>query len=52
MLKGTKHFIADLSGISLDIAESIKNKFITFDKTISEIKGSFVIACDFYLMKT
>ncbi|MAW31506.1 MAG: hypothetical protein CMD15_06455 [Flavobacteriales bacterium] len=45
--KNVTNFIADLSGISLDVAESIKNKFITFDKTISEINGSFVIVCDF-----
>ncbi len=44
---GTKHFIADLSGISEDLATNIRNKFITFDKTISELKGSFVIVCDF-----
>tara|TARA_B100000927_G_scaffold281961_1_gene268090 strand:+ start:2803 stop:3102 length:300 start_codon:yes stop_codon:yes gene_type:complete len=45
--KNVKNFIADLSGISIDTAESIKNKFITFDKNISEINGSFVIVCDF-----
>ena len=46
-VKNVTNFIADLSAISLDIAESIKNKLITFDKTISEINGSFVIVCDF-----
>ena len=42
-----KHFIADLSGVSIDVAESITNKFITFDKSISAINGSFVIVCEF-----
>ena len=42
-----KHFIADLSGVSIDVAASITNKFITFDNSISEIKGSFVIVCEF-----
>lgn len=45
--KNITNFIADLSGISVDLAESIKNKFITFDKTISDVNGSFVIVCDF-----
>ena len=42
-----KNFIADLSGVSTDVAENIKNKFITFDKSISEMDGSFVIVCEF-----
>ncbi|MDC0249621.1 hypothetical protein OAK24_01960 [Flavobacteriales bacterium] len=42
-----KHFIADLSGVSIDVVESIKNKFLTFDKSISDINGSFVIVCEF-----
>ena len=42
-----KHFIADLSGIDVDVAERIRNKFITFDKSISAINGSFVIVCEF-----
>ena len=42
-----KHFIADLSGVSIDVAVSITNKLITFDNSISEIKGSFVIVCEF-----
>ena len=42
-----KNFIADLTGVSADVAESVKNKFITFDDSISEINGSFVIVCKF-----
>ena len=42
-----KNFIADLSGVSLVVADSIKDKFITFDDSISKMKGSFVIVCDF-----
>ena len=42
-----KHFIADLRGVSRDVAESITNKLITFDSSISNMKGSFVIVCDF-----
>lgn len=42
-----KNFIADLSGISVDVAENIKEKFVIFDKSISKMKGSFVIVCAF-----
>ena len=42
-----KHFIADLNGVSVDVASSITNKFITFGKSISNMNGSFVIVCDF-----
>ena len=42
-----KNFIADLRDVSIEVAESVKNKFITFDKSISEINGSFVIVCPF-----
>ena len=42
-----KHFIADLRGVSLEVAENIKNKFITFAGTISAMNGSFVIVCEF-----
>ena len=42
-----KNFIADLSGVSSVVAESIKEKFITFENSISTMKGSFVIVCDF-----
>ena len=45
--KEIKNFIADLSGVSLVIAESVKEKFITFGDSISEMNGSFVIVCDF-----
>ena len=42
-----KHFIADLRGVSIEMAESIKDKFITFAGSISKMKGSFVIVCEF-----
>ena len=42
-----KHFVADLTGVSVDILRSIKNKFITFEKTISDMKGSFIIVSKF-----
>ena len=42
-----KNFIADLSGVSSAVVDSIKEKFITFDDSISKMKGSFVIVCDF-----
>ena len=42
-----KHFIADLTGVSIDILRNIKNKFITFDKTISARNGSFIIVSKF-----
>tara|TARA_B110000196_G_scaffold231938_1_gene200409 strand:- start:164 stop:463 length:300 start_codon:yes stop_codon:yes gene_type:complete len=42
-----KYFIADLSGVSIDVAASITNKFITFGKSISNRNGSFVIVCEF-----
>ena len=42
-----KHFIADLRGVSLEVAENIKNKFITFANSVSAINCSFVIVCEF-----
>mgnify|MGYP001261252990 CR=1 FL=1 len=42
-----KHFIADLSGVSIEVTNSITNKLITFDNSISAINGSFVIVSDF-----
>ena len=42
-----KHFIADLRGVSLEVAENIKNKFITFAGSVSVMNGSFVIVCEF-----
>jgi len=42
-----KHFIADLRGVSLEVTENIKNKFITFAGSVSAMNGSFVIVCDF-----
>ena len=42
-----KHFIADLRGVSVEVAENIKNKFITFADSVSAMNGSFVIVCEF-----
>ena len=42
-----KHFIADLRGVSVEVAENIKNKFITFAGSVSAMNGSFVIICEF-----
>ena len=42
-----KHFIADLRGVSIDVAVSITNKFITFGNSISDTNRSFVIVCEF-----
>jgi len=42
-----KHFIADLRGVSADVIEKTKNKFIIFGKNISNSNGSFVIVCEF-----
>ena len=42
-----KHFIADLRGVTPDLAENIKNKFIIFANSISEMNGSFVVVCEF-----
>ena len=44
---GIRNFIADLTGVSVSIANSIKDKFITFDQNISRLNGAFVIVCDF-----
>tara|TARA_A100001234_G_scaffold220995_1_gene235404 strand:+ start:3032 stop:3331 length:300 start_codon:yes stop_codon:yes gene_type:complete len=42
-----KNFIADLNGVDLDTINKIKDKFITFDRNVSNKKGSFVIVCQF-----
>ena len=42
-----KHFIADLRGVSPDLVENIKDKFIIFANSISKMNGSFVIVCEF-----
>ena len=42
-----KNFIADLRGVSVEVAENIKNKFITFANSVSAMNGSFVIVCEF-----
>tara|TARA_B110000003_G_C16606984_1_gene517916 strand:+ start:854 stop:1153 length:300 start_codon:yes stop_codon:yes gene_type:complete len=45
--KEIKNFIADLSGISIEVAENIKDKFITFASSVTKMNGTFVIVCDF-----
>ena len=42
-----KHFIADLRGITPELAENIKDKFTIFAESISKMNGSFVIVCEF-----
>jgi len=42
-----KHFIADLRGVTPELAENIKNKFTIFANSISKLNGSFVIVCEF-----
>ena len=42
-----KNFIANLSGVSLDIILGVKDKFITFGENIENIGGSFVIVSEF-----
>ena len=42
-----KHFIADLRGVSLEMAENVKDKFLMFANSISKMNGSFVIVCEF-----
>jgi len=42
-----KHFIADLRGVTPDLAENIKDKFIIFANSISKMNGSFIIVCEF-----
>ena len=42
-----KHFIADLRGLTPELAENIKDKFIIFANSISKMNGSFVIVCEF-----
>ena len=41
------NFIADLRGVSVDLANNIKNKFIIFEQSIINANGSFVIVCEF-----
>ncbi len=42
-----KHFIADLSSVTFEVAKSVSEKFLTFDKSISLTNGSLVIVCNF-----
>ena len=46
MKSDIKHFIADLSGVSIEVAKSITNKLITFGNSISGSEGSFVIVSE------
>ena len=40
-----KNFIADLNGVDLATINKIKDKFITFDRNVSNKNGSFVVVC-------
>jgi hypothetical protein len=37
-----KHFIADLRGVTTEVAENIKDKFIIFANSISKMNGTIV----------
>ena len=50
--KEIKNFIADLSGSNLSVIENIKDKFITFDASVSKMNGSFVIVSEFSFDET
>tara|TARA_B100001758_G_C17953779_1_gene374750 strand:- start:113 stop:409 length:297 start_codon:yes stop_codon:yes gene_type:complete len=41
-----KHFIADIKGVDLEVINRIREKFITFDQSVSKLSGSFVIVSD------
>lgn len=42
-----KNFIADLRGVSPEVAKTIKDKFTTFAGSVANMNGSFVIVCEF-----
>ncbi len=42
-----KHFIADLRGVDLNLANKIKDKFTMFAGVVSKMNGSFVVVYDF-----
>jgi hypothetical protein len=42
-----KHFIADLRGVSVEVASEIRDKFITFAGSVSKMNGSFIVVCEF-----
>jgi len=41
-----RNFIADLTNVSLETIKLVKDKFITFEKNIKKMNGSFVIVSD------
>tara|TARA_B100000401_G_C52586140_1_gene614987 strand:+ start:131 stop:430 length:300 start_codon:yes stop_codon:yes gene_type:complete len=41
-----RNFIADLTSVSLETIKLVKDKFITFEKNIKKMNGSFVIVSD------
>tara|TARA_B100000287_G_C20587100_1_gene762690 strand:+ start:464 stop:757 length:294 start_codon:yes stop_codon:yes gene_type:complete len=42
-----KHFIADLSDVNLEVVNKVKEKFINFDKSLSNKDSSFVVVSEF-----
>tara|TARA_B100000214_G_scaffold243909_1_gene178832 strand:+ start:5324 stop:5629 length:306 start_codon:yes stop_codon:yes gene_type:complete len=44
---GKKFFIADVREVSIELLKKVKNKFVKFDQTISNLNGSFVIVSKF-----
>ena len=41
-----RNFIADLTSVSSETIKLVKDKFITFEKNIKKMNGSFVIVSD------
>ena len=41
-----RNFIADLTSVSIETIKLVKDKFITFEKNIKKMNGSFVIVSD------
>lgn len=47
-----RNFVADLTNVSEEVINKVKNKFVTFDESISKMKGSFVIVSDYIFDET
>lgn len=47
-----RNFVADLTNVSEEVIRKVKNKFVTFDKSISNMRGSFVIVSDYIFDET
>ena len=47
-----RNFVADLTNVSEEVIQKVKNKFVTFDESISKMRGSFVIVSDYIFDET